>query len=396
MSATRHPTQEITRLLAELVAIPSVNPEGKETSCAGALYGEGRLADYLEHLLRSEGLPVERQTVLAGRENVLCRIPAAARPGAEPLLLEAHMDTVDVEGMVAPFTPRLEGGRLHGRGACDTKASLAAMVTAFRRVAAARRAALRRDLWLLASADEEFGQTGIRRLVASGLLPAAAVVGEPTSLAVVTAHKGQIYVRLAARGRAAHTSVPEQGQNAIYAMAEVVRVLERRAAAGDLGRPHSLCGPPLLSVSVISGGVSEHIVPDHCQIAVDLRSVPGQTTTAVLQQISDWLDEELPPALRSRISLEPPHHDAPPMETPVAHPLVQGLARVAEKVLGRAEVGGVPFNTDGGVLAEAGVPVVVFGPGDIAQAHSPGEFVEVSQAVAAAEILEGFLAEAAT
>jgi acetylornithine deacetylase len=222
------------------------------------------------------------------------------------------------------------------------------------------------------------------------------VVGEPTSLAVVTAHKGQIYLRLTARGRAAHTSVPEHGQNAIYAMAEVVRLLERRAAAGDLGRPHPLCGPPLLTVSVISGGVSEHIVPDHCEIAMDLRTLPGQTTAGVLRQISDWLDEDLPAALRARISLAPPHHDAPPMETAVAHPLVQGLARAVERVLGRAELGGVSYNTDGGVLAAAGVPVAVFGPGDIAQAHSPGEFVEISQVVAAAEILEGFLTEAAT
>ena len=386
-------THEAVELLRELVAIPSINPESKGPR-SDAPYGEGRVAAHVQRYFECCGLSVELQPVHAGRDNAIVRAPGAD-PSAPPLLLEAHMDTVDVEGMQDPFGARLEGGRLHGRGSCDTKASLAAMMTALRRVVE-RRVPLRRPVWLAASADEEFGQNGIRALVASGVRPAAAVVGEPTALQVIAAHKGQIYVRVVSRGRAAHTSIPEAGINAILDMAEVVRVLARRAAASYPGRAHPLCGPPLLSVSVIAGGISEHIVPDRCRIDLDLRNVPGQTTASALAELRALLDEDLPPTVAARVTIEPPHHDAPPMETSPSHPVVTTLARAVEGVRGAAEVTGVPYNTDGGALAAAGVPVVVFGPGDIAQAHRPDEFVEVEQVIAATEILERFVIEAAS
>jgi succinyl-diaminopimelate desuccinylase len=394
MSATR--TDDVVRLLSELVAIPSINPEGKGPPDAPPAFpfGEARMADHVERTLAAAGLTVEQQLVLPGRHNVIARAPGADAD-APPLLLEAHMDTVGVDGMTDPFVPRVEAGRLHGRGACDTKASLAAMMLALRRVVL-RRVPLGRPVWLVAAADEEFGQSGIRALVASGVRPAAAIVGEPTSLKVVAAHKGQIYLRIVTRGRAAHTSVPTQGQNAIVDMAEVVRVLHHRAAAEYARRAHPLCGPPLLSVSVIEGGVSEHIVPDRCQIAIDLRTAPGQTTAAALEELRGWLDHDLPPDVAGRVTIEPPHHDAPPMETSPDHPDIAALARATEGVLGAAEITGVPYNTDAGALAAAGVPVAVFGPGDIAEAHTPVEFVELEQVVAAAEILERFLLDAAT
>jgi succinyl-diaminopimelate desuccinylase len=386
-------THDAVELLRELVAIPSINPENKGPR-SDPPYGEARVAARVKRHFEPHGLTVELQPVHPGRDNVIVRAPGAEAI-APPLLLEAHMDTVDVEGMTAPFDARLDGSRLHGRGSCDTKASLASMMTALRRVVE-KRAPLRRPVWLVASADEEFGQNGIRALVASGVRPWGAVVGEPTALSVVAAHKGQIYVRIVARGRAAHTSVPEKGQNAILDMAEVVRLLARRSSAIYPGRAHPLCGPPLLSVSVIAGGISEHIVPDHCRIDLDLRNVPGQTTAEAIAELRRWIDEDLPREVAARVSLEPPHHDAPPMETAPDHPLCTGLARAVEGVRGKVEVTGVPYNTDAGALAAAGVPVVVFGPGDIAQAHRPDEFVEVEQVVAATEILEAFILDAAS
>ena len=310
------------------------------------------------------------------------------------MLLEAHMDTVGVEGMADPFGARIEGGRLYGRGACDNKGSLAAMMAALRRTLE-RRVPLRSPVWLVAAADEEFAQGGIRKLVESGVRPACAIVGEPTALRVIAAHKGHIYLRIVSHGRAAHTSVPDSGINAIYDMAEVVRVLRQRSTTIYPGRAHPLCGAPLLTVSVISGGVSEHIVPDECRIDLDIRPVPGQSTAAALAEVRSWLDQDLPATVATRVSLQPPRHQAPPMEISTDHPLVTRLSRAVESVVGSVEVAGVPFNTDAGALAAVGVPVVVFGPGHIAQAHTLTEFIEVGQVAAAADILEQFIIDAA-
>jgi succinyl-diaminopimelate desuccinylase len=383
---------EVVALLSNLVALPSVNPEGRPPAERDAgTCGESRVAAHVERYLARHGLRVERQEVFPGRDNILVHVPGQDST-APPILLEAHMDTVDVDGMAQPFAPRVEGGRLHGRGSCDTKASLAAMMLALDQVL---RAGGRppRGVILAAAADEEYGQNGIRRLARDGLELSAAIVGEPTALHVIPAHKGQIYVRIATRGRAAHTSVPERGANAIYLMADVIQTLRRRGDAEHPRHAHPLCGPPVLTVSIIHGGTSEHIVPDACELALDRRTVPGETADSVVDELRRWLTEELGSEAMAAIEIRPPHHAAPPMETPIDHPLVQGLARAVRQVRGAVTIGGVPFNTDAGVLAAAGVPVVVFGPGDIAQAHTTAEFVELDEVVAAAEILWRFLLE---
>jgi succinyl-diaminopimelate desuccinylase len=380
--------QEIGELLSQLVAIPSVNPEGKDLALRPP-YGEGRVADFVERYFALHNLRIERQEVYPGRDNVVVHVPGVDR-AAPPICLEAHMDTVDVEGMEDPFAPHVADGKLHGRGACDTKASLAAMMLAVKRLLRAN-ASLPRGVVLVAAADEEYGQAGVRCLARSGLPLGAAIVGEPTGLRVIPAHKGQVYLRIATRGRAAHTSVPERGANAIYLMSDVIQVLRRRAAEEHPRRTHALCGPPVLTVSVITGGVSEHIVPDACCVAIDRRTVPGETAESAVEELRRWLTEELGAQAMAAISIHPPHHAAPPMETPLDHPLVTQLARAVEGVRGGATVTGVPYNTDAGVLRELGVPTVVFGAGDIAQAHTREEFVDLAEVAAEVEILERFL-----
>ncbi len=378
----------VVQVLCDLIALPSVNMEGRGES-TGVRTGESRVAGYVQRYFEPFGVRIERQEVYLGRENVLVHVPGTD-PAARPVLLEAHMDTVDVEGMDEPFVPRLEGGRLYGRGACDTKGALAAEMAAVREVLSAG-VPLKRGCVLAATVDEESGMGGIRRLVESGTGYAAAIVGEPTAVKVVAATDGHMYLRLTAHGQAAHTSAPHYGINAIYLMNDVIRVLRQRAEAEYPLRRHPLCGSPKLTVSMIQGGTSEHIVPDACQIAIDCRVIPGESCEGMRQEIEGWLATDLDERTFARIEFHEPSLAIPPLQTAVDHWIVQSLHGAAGRVLEKAEIAGVPYNTNASHLAAAGVPSVVFGPGDVAQAHARVEFVESEQVVSAARILAEFL-----
>ena len=378
----------VVQLLCDLIALPSVNMEGRGES-TGAQSGESRVADYVQRYFEPYGVRIERQEVYPGRENVLVHVPGRD-PSAPPLLLEAHMDTVDVEGMDHPFTPRIEGGRIYGRGACDTKGSLAAEMAALGEVLAAGITPARHCV-LAATVDEEATMSGIRHLVKSGASFAAAVVGEPTALKVVAATDGHMYFRITTHGRAAHTASPQHGVNAIYLMNDVIRVLRQRTDTIFPGRQHPLCGSPKLTVSIIQGGASEHIVPDTCRIAIDCRVIPGETCEGMRQEIKGWLAADLDERTFASLEFREPHWGVPPMQTATDHWVVQDLYGAAGRVLQGAEIAGVPYNTNASRLAAAGVPCVVFGPGDIAQAHSRVEFVEIDEVVAATAILRDFL-----
>jgi len=382
------PYHPVVQLLCDLVELPSVNPE-REAARTDAPFGEQRVLEYVERFFRQLGVRVERQTALPGRENVLAFIPGRDRSGP-PILLEAHADTVAASDMQDPFFPRVEGGRVYGRGACDTKATLAAMMLALRQLIE-ERAELPVGVCLAAVADEEFGMAGVQRLVESRLAFRGAVVGEPTALKVVPAHNGQIYFRVIARGEMAHTSTPQFGVNAIYIMNEVISALRQGAASTYPFRRHPLVGTPQLTVSMIEGGRSEHVVPEHCEIRVDRRIIPGETSQAALEEIQGWVRARLSPEALERVEFEPPYHSALPVNTPTDHPLVTALQRAAEGALGAAQIAGAPYNTDATRLAAAGTPCVVFGPGDIAQAHTSNEFVEIDQVVAAVDVLKRFL-----
>jgi acetylornithine deacetylase len=380
--------QDIIKLLSELIALPSVNP-GHDVQRTRSPYGEGRVADYVESYFRPFGVGVQRQEIFPGRPNVIVRIPGEDR-FAKPIVLEAHMDTVNVEGMADPFTPRVADGRVYGRGACDTKASLAAMMMAVKQLLE-EGVSLPRSCLLLATVDEEFGTVGIQRWADLGTEVSAAVVGEPTSLRVISAHNGQIWFKIFTHGKAAHSSRPYLGVNAIYIMTEVIQVLQRRVASVYARRCHPLCGPPTLSVGKIQGGVLESVVPEACEISIDRRVIPGETQQGAIEEIKGWIAEDLDAETTKTVELGPVYYDLPPLETPTAHPLVQGLRAAVVNTLGDAEVAGAPYGTDAGYLGAKGIPVVVFGPGDGAQAHTVEESVDVVQVEKAVEILKRFL-----
>ena len=269
------------RLLRELIALPSVNPAFLPAKDPRA--GEQRVAEFLAATAAKAGLDVEFQTVAAGRANLLARLPVRGQP-RQRVVLAPHMDTVGAAD--GQFSPSRRGGRLYGRGACDTKGSVAAMLVALGELARSGQRPAETEIVFAGLVDEEHGQKGSRALVASGLRADLAIVGEPTRLQVVTAHKGTLWLKLETRGRSAHGSSPELGCNAVHAMARVVEVIQTAYAAQLRRRRHPLLGSPSVSVGAIRGGTQANIVPDRCTILLDRRTLPGETEAGVRRELA--------------------------------------------------------------------------------------------------------------
>ncbi len=227
------------KLLAELVALPSVNPAFLPAGHPRA--GERRVAEFLAAVAARRGLEVEFQEVFPGRMNLLLRLsPRDKRRGR--ILLAPHLDTVDAADE-SQFQPRRKQGRLHGRGACDTKGCVAAMLMALTELARSASRPRETEIVFAGLIDEENGQAGSRALAAGGMRADLAIVGEPTRLQVVTAHKGSLWLQLETRGRAAHGATPHLGRNAVQVMARVVDALQTGYASWLRRRRHPLLGP---------------------------------------------------------------------------------------------------------------------------------------------------------
>jgi len=370
-----------TPLLRDLVSLPSVNPMGRANP--GAECFEHRVSAYLEGFFRDLGAPQERQPVSLHRDNVIARWePEGAR---RTLLLEVHQDTVPVDNMtVDPFGARIEGGTLWGRGACDVKGGMAAMLAMFARLCREKPAGAMRVI-LACTVDEEYTFTGVTRLMRSGLRADFAVVAEPTRLAIVHAHKGAVRWHLSTPGRSCHSSSPEQGVNAIYRMGRLLVGIERYAQALRTLLHDPILGPPTLSVGRIEGGAGVNTVPDLCRIEIDRRTLPGEDLAQVPAHLETFLRQEA--GIDFPFVCHPPWMMKEALGPENSRELVRLLADVLDKVQGTHEVTAVPYGTDASTIAAAGIPAVVFGPGDIAQAHTCDEWVALDEVEQASEVL---------
>jgi len=367
--------ERVVDLLRDMVAIPSVNPIYDRSSP-----GETDMADYVEAWAGRLGLEMTRQTVFPGRDNVLVRLAGPA--GAPVLLMEAHMDTVGVEAMPGAFMPELRDGRLYGRGACDTKGSLAAMMAAVERLVE-ESTDLACTVALLAAVDEETSGKGARAYVAAGGTADVAIVGEPTDGRVVNEHNGCVRGEIEVIGRAAHTSVAGEGINAIDGMAEVIlafRVVDRNLAM----RPGGAAQNGSLTVSLISGGAGINIVPERCLINYDRRTVPGQTSGQALAEIDAALDGVRAAHPAYTIERREPWLVGNSLATAPDNDIVR-IASAASAALGLDPTPiRVPYGSDASKFQDGGIPTIVFGPGSIANAHAVDESVPIEDLLAAA------------
>jgi len=359
--------------LRDYVAIPSVNPMGR-TDLPSEIVGEAGFAEHLMEQLR--GLSVDAiQVGSAQRPSVVAEVQGRGG-GGDTVLVASHLDTVPVDGMeISPFDPRVEGGRLYGRGSCDTKAGMAALVAALERVL--ERGVLRRNLILVGAADEELGSRGVRDVLKAlgDRRPDWVLATEPTDLRVVNCHKGVVHVRMEARGRACHASNPSEGSNAIVLLSRAALALDSLATRLSNRRDPEL-GPATLSVGIMRGGHAPNVVPDHAYLVADRRLLPGESLVGVRAEFEEALADA---GIAESVAIAACRLEKPTLSTAIDHHSVQCCTRALTATGRGAERSGVAFGTDAGVFEAAGLPGVVLGPGSILRAHTAREYVETDQ-----------------
>lgn len=359
---------DVIDLLTDLVAIDSVNP----SLVAGAA-GERAIAHHVADWATRSGLRVEMVERPAGRPSVIMR---GGRGDGPTLLICGHLDTVGIDGMTDPFTPRVDGDRLYGRGAYDMKGGLAAALTACR---AAQD--VHGQIVVAAVADEEHASLGVQEVL-THVRADAAVVTEPTERKIATAHKGFVWTEIEVTGRSAHGSRPHLGIDAITKTGPILLALDTldRELAGR--RTHPTLGTGTLHASLITGGREESTIPGRCVLTVERRTLPGETVAEVeadmarvLQRCCD-ADPQLVVTSRTTLSREP-------FETSADAPVVRALAAVTASDPTPA---GVSYWADSAFISAAGIPTVLFGP-DGDGAHAEQEWVSISGTIECARTL---------
>jgi acetylornithine deacetylase len=372
-------SQDVVSLLQQLVRIPSVNPD----NAPGTPHtGEETLAVFLSGWLESIGAEVVLEEIKPGRPNLIARFaPLDDRPR---ILLGPHLDTVGVGGMIIePFGGEIRDGKIRGRGASDTKGPMAAMLWALREHRDAL-ADLPVAVDFVAFMGEESGQWGSKDFVKNhGKDYTFALVGEPTSMQIVHVTKGSLWATLRATGKAAHSSLPERGENAILKLARALDQLDHHLGGQLATFTHPVLGRSTMNVGMIRGGSRPNIVPDLAEAEIDIRITPALAAAGgALKLLTETLAfHDLP------VGIVNPHEN-PPMETAADHPMILELL-ATDPATGLA---GAPWFSDAAHLSSGGVPSICIGPGSIDQAHTVDEFIEIAALEKGAAFFSAFIA----
>ncbi|MDH3717756.1 MAG: M20 family metallopeptidase [Planctomycetota bacterium] len=366
--------QNCVELLRQMIGFDTVN-----RTADGMPFVEGQLAAYLETVANGWGLQTSRLAIADVGFNLL--VTHQTDPAVPWLLFDSHLDTVDVAGMtIDPFGGKVADGKIFGRGACDTKGTGAAMLWALKDAVADGQLSV--NVAILYSIDEEVGRRGVRAFVDDqletlGWRPVGVVVGEPTSLRLVTAHNGTVRWRIRTRGVAAHSSDPRQGRSAISSMTRVIDAIEQHYIP-TLAASHPLVGHAQCSINLVRGGSLINVIPESCEIRLDRRTVPGEDGTDVLPAVEAILDE-----LRQQHPDLEVYQEAGTIEPALSPDTNQEFAHcvgcVLESLKFSRDAVGAKYGTHASNFASAGLPAIVLGPGDIAQAHSADEFLSLDQ-----------------
>jgi acetylornithine deacetylase len=363
-------------LARALIKIDSRNP-----TLAPGSPGEGECARALASVLDDWGFSVEVTDTPPSRPNVIARIGPSDAPA---LMLNGHLDVVGVEGMIHdPFSAEVRENRIYGRGSADMKGGLAAMCVA---ALAAAGSGAKRQILITAVADEEYESLGMRALLDSGVRAEAAIITEPTRLAICPAHRGFAWIDVALRGRAAHGSRYDIGVDAITHAGLLLAELDLVEQTRDSGPLHPLLGRGSLHASTIQGGVGFSTYPERCDLAIERRMLPGESIENALREITDACE---------RVKRDRPDFDARvtlstaqlPSDVPPDAPIVSRLRGALEREKVPVRIEGLSAWTDAALLNEAGIPTICFGPGDIGLAHAAEEFVPIEEIGIATRVL---------
>ncbi len=371
------PKGDAIALTRALTRIDSRNP-----TLAPDSQGERMIATELADLLSRWGFSVDLPEAAPGRPNLVARIGPRDTPA---LMFAGHLDTVGIEGMThPPWSADITESRIYGRGSADMKSGVAAMCVAALNAHKASGQTARRQILIAAVADEEYESLGMRALIANGIEAEHAILTEPTRLAICPAHRGFVWTEIEFRGRAAHGSRYDIGVDAIMFAGLVLAELAALESSGLHSRTHRLLGRASLHASTISGGTGMSTYPDRCTLAIERRTIPGESTEDALNEIQGACD---------RVRVHRPELDATvrlltaqaPSDVSEMAPVVKSLARALESEGLGAPIEGMSAWTDAALLNAAGIPAICFGPGDISLAHAAVEYVpviEIEQATA--------------
>lgn len=371
-------SQDVVSLLQQLVQIPSVNPDNVPGTPDT---GEEKLAVFLTGWLESIGAEVHLEEIQPGRPNLIARF--APRDGRPRMLFGPHLDTVGIGGMtIAPFGGELRDGKVWGRGATDTKGPMAAMLWALHENRD-HLASLPVAIDFVAFMAEESGQWGSREFARQYAADYSfAMIGEPTDMQVVHQNKGSDWATLRATGRAAHSSMPEKGDNAILKLSRALDILDNHLVPKLAEFSHPDLGPSTLNIGVVRGGSRPNIVPDCAEAEIDIRYTPSlEQAGGAIKLLADTIaDYQLP------LQIVNPHQN-PPMETHADHPGIQRLLAMG------SSLASAPWFSDAAHLSRGGIPSICIGPGSIDQAHTDDEHIKVSDLKAGAEFFTRLVRE---
>ena len=370
------PRGDAVALARALIQIDSRNP-----TLAPDSPGEGDCARTLASVLDDWGFSVQLMESVPGRPNVVARIGPRDAPA---LMLNGHLDVVGVEGMIHnPFSAQIRGGRIYGRGSADMKGGVAAMCAA---AAKGAQADSSRQILVTAVVDEEYESLGMRALLADGIRADAAIITEPTRLAICPAHRGFVWMDIVVTGRAAHGSRYDIGVDAITHAGLLLAQLERLERTRESGPRHHLLGRGSLHASKIQGGVGMSTYPELCNLAIERRTLPGESAEKALGEIRDAFASVRAehPQFAARVTLNTAQL---PSDVPVDSPIVKRLRGALEREGVPVKIEGLSAWTDAAPLNEAGIPTICFGPGDIALAHAAEEFVPIEEIDVATRVL---------
>jgi acetylornithine deacetylase len=365
----------LAKNLMEMIAIKSENPFDEEPRQG---YREKEMGEYLADRMSELGMEVTCRDVLPGRPNVFGTIKGT---GTGPtLMLAGHMDTARSDGYDTAYDVHEKNGLIHGRGACDMKAAIAAYLEVARLLKESK-TTLRGDLIIAGLIDEEFRMLGSQDVGRNGPVADQGIIGEPTDLRVCPSNKGRVSTFIRTYGKAAHSSVPEKGNNAVIHMANVIQAFSDYNEILLTQTPHPLCGHGRFNPGVISGGVQVNMVPDLCTLEVDRRTLPGETKDDVYKEFSERLNAIAQHNKDFKYDITEPSWLIPPNDISPREPVVQSLLKAYLAVNGEAtEVTAFVAGSD---APHMGFSTVVCGPGSINQAHSTSEFVSVDQLIRA-------------
>ena len=367
----------VVELLQALIRIPSVNPDGDPGTDQ---IGEKACAEFVGEFLRDSGAEVELEEIKPGRPNVIGRFPSDSK-GKPTVLFGPHTDTVSIKGMtIDPFGAEIRDGRIWGRGASDTKGSMAAMLWALREMRD-EIPNLPANVMFVGFMSEESSQFGSRHFGKKyGDEVDFAIVGEPTEMDVVFKHKACWWLEISTTGRAAHGARPELGENAILKMTHLVQALDSDFRTSLDQFEDEILGKPTISINQCQGGSRANIVPDRCTITADIRATPSLYDKGVVDFVRGYLDANGFEDVEIGVTCS-----SPSLDTEAENPYVKQFQAIGSKLVG------APWFCDAGWLAQSGIPGIAIGPGSIAQAHTPDEWIKVTELEAGAAKFREFL-----